>query len=180
MENLSLTLASLAAFIKTFEGMIHSNLSMDDCIRMGVTTPDQLIKHDELSYFYFDGYKAAYGRKARHVNFQRLTLAELELKIEILQVAIEGQEAQEAAQEKADLSAFEASVQTCIEHGAGDRKTALRWLLEAASDIDTQFGLNDVICDQLYFSDEYNAILAELQAVKSEFNIMDSCELLAA
>lgn len=39
---------------------------------------------------------------------------------------------EEKEQEERDIAKFEASVTATIEAGAGDRKTALRWLFEAA------------------------------------------------
>lgn len=170
MMTFAFDLHLLATFAPNFEGCMHTAPSMAECISMGVMHPYDLIEHDMLSYCYYDQHKAAYGCKGRHVDYKRITIAELEQMLDHLDEVCAENDAEEKRREDAAVIAFEQRIQDTIDMGAGDRETALRWIVGAA-DLNWQFAINDLIDDGLYFGDEYTALVHELTKVADDHNL---------
>ena len=78
-----------------------------------------------------DLYKDVYGIRPRGYGFNEWSDAELEAFTDQLIAQLKENEDQERLQEIADVKSFEIQVQNTIDLGAGDRKTALRWLFSS-------------------------------------------------
>lgn len=82
-----------------------------------------------------DLHKDAYGYRPREGfmhNWNQATDAERQEQWDWLVQVIERNNEEEAAQEKICISEFEELVNTTIEAGAGNRETALRWIMDAS------------------------------------------------
>ena len=82
-----------------------------------------------LSYI-SDLYKDVNGVRPRFYNFNDWSDAELEAFEAQLIAQLKENEELERLQEEADVKSFEELVQKTIDLGAGNRKTALRWIYE--------------------------------------------------
>ena len=91
---------------------------------------EQLHRADLVSYIY-DGYKDAHGIRPRWIAFDMMSVAELEAMAD--QVSNEVVETMECETREQDAAAveFEARIVDLIKVGAGDRTTAIRWLMDA-------------------------------------------------
>ena len=85
-------------------------------------------KRNEVLSWISDLYKDVYGIRPRGYNFNEWSDDELEAYTDQLIAQLKENEELERLQEEADVKSFEEQVQKTIEIGAGDRKTALRWL----------------------------------------------------
>ncbi len=95
----------------------------------------QLTELQELEEIYCEMYKDVYGVKARWYRADSVEQARKDL--DLLQQAMCEEIKREEAAQAIAIDEFEAAVQHAIEFGAGDRETALRWLIddgEAAGD----------------------------------------------
>ena len=88
-------------------------------------------KRNEVLSWISDLYKDVYGIRPRGYNFNEWSDAELEAYTDQLIAQLKENEELEHLQEEADVKSFEDQVQKTIELGAGDRKTALRWLFSS-------------------------------------------------
>lgn len=87
---------------------------------------------------YSDMYTDAYGIRPRHHQYFN-SVEEIEIELKTLETAIEKRIERERIMEQQAISEFEESVIKVINIGAGNRKTAIQWLIEAAgspTDID--------------------------------------------
>ena len=88
-------------------------------------------KLQELMDDYCDLHKSVHGVKARWIYNTDYTEAEMEFLLESLQKEGERVWAEEAKQEANADAAFVAAINKMVELGAGDHKTALKWLHDA-------------------------------------------------
>ena len=88
-------------------------------------------KRNEVLSWISDLYKDVYGIRPRGYNFNEWSDDELEAYTDQLIAQLKENEELERLQEEADVKSFEDQVQKTIELGAGDRKTALRWLFSS-------------------------------------------------
>lgn len=95
-----------------------------------------MIDREALEIYIYDGYKDAYGVKGRHYNFDAMTDEELAREAERIEVAIVEAIEQEKEAAEVAVARFEAWIQDVIRSGAGNRKTALRWMI-ANLEVDT-------------------------------------------
>lgn len=98
---------------------------------MAITRWEQLSEHEQLSSIHYDLYKDVYNFRPRWVDYSTLSVEQLREMIDQLlaqQVVVE-QEAREA--EEAAIRRFEERINLVVSSGAGDRETALRWIMEA-------------------------------------------------
>jgi hypothetical protein len=102
---------------------------MDHWASMGIVTVEDF-ERDQLISSIWDAYKDAYGYRPRHLDFESMTMAELEAEADSVFAAADAQYEYEKAREAEDLTEFKALVQKTIELGAGDEETALRWLVQ--------------------------------------------------
>lgn len=92
-------------------------------------------KREELHSIIWDVAKDATGVRPRWIDFENSTIEELERTLELYSNMANEVADQEAAMEAEAVAEYEALVQSNIELGAGDRETAVRWIVEAyASD----------------------------------------------
>ena len=88
-----------------------------------------MIDRKALEIYVYEGHKDAYGVKGRHYNFAAMTDEELVREADRIEVAIGEAIEQEREAAEAAVASFEALVQDVIRSGAGDLKTALRWMV---------------------------------------------------
>lgn len=92
-----------------------------------------LTEVEQLASFYSDYFKELHGFRPRggdpklweSPELLRAAIAELDAIAPAIQ-------AEQEAQDKACIARFEALVAKTIEHGAGSRETALRWIMDAS------------------------------------------------
>ena len=87
-------------------------------------------RSDVLSWI-SDLYKDVNGVRPRFYNFNEWSDAELEAFTDQLEAQLKENQELDRLQEEADVKSFKDQVQKTIELGAGDRKTALRWLFSS-------------------------------------------------
>ena len=88
-------------------------------------------KRNEVLGFISDLYKDVNGVRPRFYNFHEWSDSELEAFTDKLIAQLKENQELERLQEEADVQFFQAQIQKTIELGAGDRKTALRWLFSS-------------------------------------------------
>jgi len=81
---------------------------------------------------FWDMYKDAYGVRPRGIDTSTWTLAQFQEEFVILGQAIDREEIARKASEAEAVTKFEQHVTNTICMGAGDRTTALRWIMEAS------------------------------------------------
>jgi len=86
---------------------------------------------DFLTTYIYDEYKTAHGIRPRWIDFDSMTLVELQEMAQQVSDDCDAQAELEAAQEKAAAVKFEKLVSDTVAMGAGDRATAIRWLRDA-------------------------------------------------
>jgi len=91
-------------------------------------------ERNDLLNIMSDMHKDAYGFRPRNINYSKFTDAELDAECDRYQEVIEESIKQEAIQEEADLEAFGNLIKKTIAMGAGDRATAIRWIVDGAND----------------------------------------------
>ena len=87
-------------------------------------------RRDVLSWI-SDLYKDVNGVRPRFYNFNEWSDDELEAFTDQLEAQLKENQELDRLQEEADVKSFKDQVQKTIELGAGDRKTALRWLFSS-------------------------------------------------
>ena len=108
-------------------GMITEDL--DHWKSYGITTPAQLDRYF-LETDVYEMHKEAYGVKGRHYNFSEMSDDDLKKEFEHLcEVAKREAEIEKRYEEEA-YKKFENNITKTIELGAGDRETAIKWILE--------------------------------------------------
>ena len=88
-------------------------------------------KRNEVLSWISDLYKDVNGVRPRFYNFHEWSDCELEAFTDKLIAQLKENEELERLQEEADVKRFQDQVQKTIELGAGDRKTALKWLFSS-------------------------------------------------
>ena len=88
-------------------------------------------KRNEVLSWISDLYKDVNGVRPRFYNFNEWSDSELEAFTDKLIAQLKENEELERLQEEADVKRFQDQVQKTIELGAGDRKTALKWLFSS-------------------------------------------------
>lgn len=93
---------------------------------------NEMTKLKQYEATYSDFYKDAYGFRPRHVDTSAWTEADYEREFESLGQVCNENAAQEAEREAQAVLKFEQQVTNTICIGARDRKTALRWIMDAS------------------------------------------------
>ena len=108
-------------------GMITEDL--EHWAGYGVHTPEQLDRYF-LEVDVYEMHKEAYGVKGRHYDFDKMSNEDLQKELDHLaEVAKREQEIEKRMEEEA-YEKFEKNITKTIELGAGDRETAIKWILE--------------------------------------------------
>lgn len=95
-------------------------------------------ERNDLLNIMSDMHKDAYGFRPRNINYDAFTDAELDAECDSYQEVIEKSIALEQEKQEADLVAFDNLIKKTIALGAGNRKTALRWIVDGANDWDAE------------------------------------------
>jgi len=99
-------------------------------IERGITTVEAL-ERDNLATYIYEGHKDAFGVKGRHYDFEAMSLEELRAEADYISRSVKEQMELEANMEKEAIQRYEESLAEYMSMGAGDRATAIRWLLQA-------------------------------------------------
>ena len=109
-------------------GLITEDL--DHWASYGVTTPAELDRYF-LETDAYEMHKEAFGVKGRHYDFKNMTDQELKDEFESLAKIAKEEQEREAKQEAENYKNFEKRIFDTAQMGAGDRETAIKWILEA-------------------------------------------------
>lgn len=101
---------------------------LDHWAECGVKSIEDLNRYDLISYI-SDESKTAYGYRTR-CDWDSMSLAELEAMADTIERAAEAAIRERQEDEARCAAKFEELIADTIEMGAGDRKTAIRWILE--------------------------------------------------
>lgn len=105
-------------------------------------TGEAKLRYD-LAIYIYEGHKDAYGVKGRHYRLwsgngyevsAEWSTDELRAEADRISDAVGEAIAEDRRREEAAIAAFEAAVAKCIEIGAGDRDTAIRWVKSSYED----------------------------------------------
>ena len=88
-------------------------------------------ERDSLITSVYEMHKDAYGVKGRHYNFDAMSNKELEEELKHLCEVAKREREIEARQEAENYKNFEKRIFDTVQMGAGDRETAIKWILEA-------------------------------------------------
>lgn len=102
-----------------------------------ITTQDQF---NDCLLWISDLSKDAYGFRVRNTDWASMSFEELAAEVNRFSAIVEENEAEERAASEKALADFEARVEELINSGAGDRETALRWMLGAYDKYDLSYG----------------------------------------
>jgi hypothetical protein len=92
---------------------------------------DSLSKREALLQIYSDYHKDAYGFRPRYCDYSAYSLEQLEADFARFGEEISEASEAEARAEREAAAAFQSTILSLIEVGAGDEETALRWLASA-------------------------------------------------
>jgi len=124
-----------------------------------------MIDREALEIYIYEGYKDAYGVKGRHYDFAAMTDEELVREADRIEVAISEAIEQEKEAAEVAVDCFEAWVQDVIRSGAGNRKTALRWMFSAPKPQHIQDIEHWVWEHGILFTDYGRNLVKELEAL---------------
>ena len=94
---------------------------------------EEMSKLEQAQCIYWDMHKDAYGVRPRCIDTSAWTLEDFEAEFKILGEAIDREETARKAAEAEAVKKFEQHVTNTICMGAGDRETALRWIMDASN-----------------------------------------------
>ena len=95
-------------------------------------TWEQMTKLEQAQCIYWDMYKDAYGVRPRGIDTSDWTLEQFEQEFKYLGQVIEQEEAARQVAEAEAARRFEETVESVIQAGAGNRETALRWIMDSS------------------------------------------------
>ena len=95
-------------------------------------TWEQMTALEQAQCIYWDMYKDAYGVRPRGIDTTAWTLEDFEKEFKHLGQVIEMEEQARLVAEAEAVRQFEDTVESVIQAGAGDRETALRWIMESS------------------------------------------------
>jgi hypothetical protein len=87
--------------------------------------------HQNLAAMHYDLYKDVHGIRPRWVNYDALSIEQLETDIKRLIVELKEEEIRIAEIQSRAVMEFEDRVQSTIQLGACNRAAALQWIMEA-------------------------------------------------
>jgi len=93
---------------------------------------EELSDLEKAQATFWDFYKDVNGFRPRHIDTSSWTLADFDREFQLLGVQLEANNQAEAVAEAEAVAKFEQHVTNTICMGAGDRTTALRWIMEAS------------------------------------------------
>lgn len=108
-------------------------------------TWEEMSDREQLECNHYELYKDVNGFRPRHIDYSKMSDAELKDDFDFLVERLAEVQAEEAAREAAAVKEFEELVQYTIEAGARTRENAIKWLFEAEND-PYGFGDPDYFC----------------------------------
>lgn len=93
---------------------------------------DEMSDVEQLHSIWWDAHKDAYGFRPRGTEVGHWTAEDFRSELKVLGEAIDRAEKARLEEEARAVEEFEQRVQKTIETGAGDRETALRWMMEGS------------------------------------------------
>ena len=97
------------------------------------TTWEQMSDLEQAQCQYWDMYKDAYGVRPRGVDTSTWTLADFDAEFQLLGEIIKQEDIARKAAETEAIEKFEQHVINTVCMGAGNRETALRWIMDASN-----------------------------------------------
>ena len=97
------------------------------------TTWEQMSDLEQAQCQYWDMYKDAYGVRPRGVDTSMWTLADFDAEFQLLGEIIKQEDIARKAAETEAIEKFEQHVINTVCMGAGNRETALRWIMDASN-----------------------------------------------
>jgi len=110
-----------------------------------MTNSDSMTKRESMIQIYSDFHKDAYGFRPQGVNYSEFSLEELEEDFASFKSLCESNERDEEARCEYASAEFEKRVEAVIDMGAGDRETALRWILDSYDGSDMMYGMEGFV-----------------------------------
>lgn len=95
-------------------------------------TWEQMTALERAQCIFWDMYKDAYGVRPRGIDTAAWTLEDFEKEFKMLGQVIEQEEQARMVREAEAVREFEKTVESVIQAGAGDRETALRWIMDSS------------------------------------------------
>ena len=120
-------------------------------------------QREELQQIIWDVAKDATGCRPRWIDFDNSTIEELEATLALYSKMAAEQAELEAEMDAEAVRDYENAIEQSIELGAGDRETAVRWLIDANTTAD---GYVDV--DHIMWSMGLPGFTPEVQYIKAE------------
>ena len=93
---------------------------------------EELSYKEQLAAEHYDFYKDVHGIRPRWMNYDAMTVEELELEMKQLSTEADYVFAEEKRIQEENVAKFEQHVTNTICMGARDRETALRWIMDAS------------------------------------------------
>lgn len=97
-------------------------------------TWDEMSDREQQESIHYELYKDVNGFRPRHIDYSKMTDAELKADYDFLVQRLSEVQEEEKAREAAAVKEFEELVQHTIEAGARTRKNAIKWLFESEND----------------------------------------------
>lgn len=97
-------------------------------------TWEEMSEREQLECNHYELYKDVNGFRPRHIDYSKMSDAELKADFDFLVGRLAEVQAAVAAREAAAVKEFEELVQHTIEAGARTRENAIKWLFEAEND----------------------------------------------
>lgn len=98
---------------------------------------------EQLVASHYDFYKSVHGIRPRWMNYDAMTVEELEKAMDDLAIQADEQAKFEAATEAANIKAFELKIDGLMSMGAKSREQAIEWIKQS---LDTTMEENDYTC----------------------------------
>jgi hypothetical protein len=130
-------------------------------------TSEPMTERESMIQIYSDFHKDAYGFRPRGINYDAMTLAELKADFASFAEICESNEKQEKEANERVIASFEARLQSVIDMGAGDRETALRWMMESFDTHEFDYGIEGFVTYTLGmgYTDFARELAVELQPI---------------
>ena len=122
-------------------------------------------EREDLALYIYEGHKDAFGVKGRHYDFDAMSLEDLRSTAAYIERSIEKSIAAEQAAEAQALEEFEHCVAETIRYGAGDRRTALRWMTQGETFYHSQNVEHWVWNQGILFTDYGRELVKELMGI---------------
>jgi hypothetical protein len=124
---------------------------------------EPMTERESMIQIYSDFHKDAYGFRPRGVNYDAMTLADLKADFASFEALCDQNEREEERANEYARVEFEKRVQSVIDMGAGDRETALRWIVESFEEDVFYYGVEGFVTYELHlgYNDYATALAAE-------------------